>query len=42
MERRKFIRNSLMATGGVLLGAAAIYRFLNEEQPEESFSWSDW
>ena len=34
--------NSLMATGGVLLGAAAIYRFLNEEQPEESFSWSDW
>ena len=35
MERRTFIRNSLVATGGVLLGGAAAYRILNEEQPKE-------
>ena len=35
MERRKFIRNSMVVAGGVLLGSAAVYRFLNEKQPEE-------
>lgn len=34
MERRKFIRNSMVAAGGVLLGSAAAYRFLNEKQPD--------
>lgn len=35
MERRKFIRNSLMTAGGVLLGSAVAYRFLHEEQTKE-------
>lgn len=35
MERRKFIRSSLVAAGGVLVGGAAAYRFLNEERPKE-------
>lgn len=35
MERRKFLRNSLIAAGGVLLGGSAIYRFLKDEPTEK-------
>ncbi|WP_289773886.1 hypothetical protein [uncultured Bacteroides sp.] len=37
MERRIFLRNSLLTAGGVLLGGSAIFRFLKESKPEEDF-----
>lgn len=37
MERRTFLRNSLLTAGGVLLGGSAIFRFLKESKPEEDF-----
>ena len=37
MERRTFLRNSLLTAGGVLFGGSAIFRFLKESKPEEDF-----
>ena len=37
MERRTFLRNSLLTAGGVLLGRSAIFRFLKDRKPEEDF-----
>lgn len=36
MERRKFLRNTLITAGGLLLGSAVIRRFLNEKDPKDS------
>lgn len=36
MERRNFLKNTLITTGGVLLGGAVIRRFLNNKEPIES------
>ena len=36
MERRKFLRNTLVTTGSILLGGAAIHRFLNDKEPTDS------
>lgn len=36
MERRTFLRNSLLTTGGLLLGGSAIFRFLKDSKPEEA------
>lgn len=36
MERRTFLRNSLLTAGGVLLGGSAVFRFLKENKPEEA------
>ena len=33
MDRKSFLKNSLVATGSLLLGGAAIYRFLNDKEP---------
>lgn len=35
MERRTFLRNSLLTAGGVLLGGSAVFRFLKYSKPEE-------
>lgn len=35
MERRTFLRNSLLTAGGVLLGGATIFRFLKDSKMEE-------
>lgn len=34
MERRTFLRNSLLTAGGVLLGGTAVFRFLKYSKPE--------
>lgn len=34
MERRTFLRNSLLTAGGILLGGAAIFRFLKDGKME--------
>lgn len=36
MDRKSFLKNSLVATGSLLLGGAAIYRFLNDKEPAEN------
>lgn len=36
MERRKFIRNTLITTGSLSLGGAAIHRFLNDKESADS------
>ena len=36
MDRKSFLKNSLVATGSLLLGGAAIYRFLNAKEPAEN------
>lgn len=36
MERRTFLRNSILAAGGILIGGSAIFRFLNKKKPEEA------
>lgn len=36
MDRKSFLKKSLMATGSLLLGGAAIYRFLNDKEPAEN------
>lgn len=36
MERRKFLKGSLIATGSVLLGGAIVHRLLNGKEPVES------
>jgi multimeric flavodoxin WrbA len=36
MERRKFIRNTLITTASLLCGGAAIYRFMNKKEPVET------
>ncbi len=35
MERRNFLKNTLITTGGVLLGGATIHRFLNNKESAE-------
>lgn len=35
MERKKFIKNSLLAMGGLMLGGAAIFRYHKEQEAEE-------
>lgn len=35
MDRRKFFKNSLFTTGGVLIGGSAIFRFLKEKESVE-------
>lgn len=35
MERRMFLKNSLLAAGGLLLGGTTIVRLLKEEEPAE-------
>ena len=35
MERRNFLKNTLITTGGVLLGGATIHRFLSDKEPAE-------
>ena len=35
MERRTFLRNSLLTAGGVLLGGSAIFRFMKDSKQEE-------
>lgn len=37
MERRSFIKNGLIATGGALLGSAGIYRLLNTENEKDDY-----
>lgn len=37
MERRRFIKNGLIAAGGVLLGSAGIYRLLNTENEKDDY-----
>ena len=36
MERRNFLKGTLITMGSLLLGAKAIHRFLNDKEPEES------
>lgn len=36
MERRNFIRNTLIATGSLFIGGAVIRRLLNDDEPAES------
>lgn len=36
MERRKFIKNTLITTGSILLGSAAIHRCLNDKEPADN------
>lgn len=36
MERRNFLRNTLLATGSLLAGAAAVGRFLRGKEPSDS------
>ena len=36
MDRKSFLKNSLVATGSLLLGGAAIYRSLNDKEPAEN------
>ncbi len=35
MERRKFIKNSLLATGGLMIAGAAVFRYLKDQEPVE-------
>lgn len=35
MERRTFLRNSLLTAGGILLGGSAVFRFLKDGKMEE-------
>lgn len=35
MERRNFLKNTLITTGGVLLGGATIHRFLSDKESAE-------
>lgn len=35
MERRTFLKNSLLTTGSILLGGSAFFRFLKERKPME-------
>lgn len=35
MERRKFIKNSLLATGGLMLGGTAVFKYIKEQEPIE-------
>lgn len=37
MERRKFLKNSLLTTGGILIGGSAIFRLLKGKEPKEDF-----
>lgn len=36
MERRNFLKNTLIATGSLLAGAAAVHRFLYDKEPADS------
>lgn len=36
MERRNFIKNTLIAAGSTLLGGVVLYRFLNKKESAES------
>lgn len=36
MDRKSFLKKSLVATGSLLLGGAAIYRFLNDKESVEN------
>lgn len=41
MERRNFLKSTLIATGGLLLGATAIHRLLNDKEPAEGWPKSN-
>ena len=34
MERRRFLRNSFWTLGGLLVGGAGVFRFLNNKEPK--------
>lgn len=36
MKRRNFIRNTLIATGSLFIGGAAIHRLINDDDPAEN------
>lgn len=36
MERRKFIKNGLLATGGLMIGGSAVFRYLKDQEPVEN------
>lgn len=36
MERRSFLKGTLIATGSILFGGAVIHRFLNDQEPADN------